>query len=206
MKDSKITNVIISLLISSVLILMVGCQSEPIISEEEIAGIKADLGYVIAPTWLQEGSELFETFEYQDMYQERKAQLTYSNSDIVILMTYPADTPRALGGSNWLFDILNLEWQEPEDAVSMVEVNGKEAYFIRGSWSAEVLTALSRLEEDKLRNMTPDWDYNSRKTVYFDFKLSNEQVANVSISAMHNAEKISQEEIIKIAESCVQVE
>ena len=140
------------------------------------------------------------------MSQETKAQLTCSNSEIVRLMTYPADTPITLGGTNWLFGTLNLDWQAPEDAIEMVHVKNRDAYFIRGSWSAEVLKVLTELDEEKLHSMTPDWDYEYRKSMYFEFELSDGVIVNVSLAAMYNAELISREEMIRIAESCVQVE
>ena len=122
------------------------------------------------------------------------------------MITYPADTPITLGGTNWLFETLNLDWQVPEDAIEMVHVKNRDAYFIRGSWSAEVLKVLTELDEEKLHSMTPDWDYEYRKSMYFEFELSDGVIVNVSLAAMYNAELISREEMIRIAESCVQVE
>jgi hypothetical protein len=208
MKGSKVTKVIISLLISSVLILMTGCQSEPIISKEEITSIKADLGYVIAPTWLPEGFESMDLYEHMDenMTIRSFGELSYSDSQVVVFLRYPADTPMSLGGSNPLFEALNLDWQAPEDAVEMVRVKSRDAYFIQGIWSTEVLKALNRLDEEKLHSMAPEWDYDFAKTVYFEFELSSKEVVNVSLAVMYRAELISREELIRIAESCVQVE
>ena len=214
MRGLKVVRIFVLLMVFSILILMTGCQAEPIISEEEIASIKADLGYVIAPTWLPDGFESMDDYESLNRNLNGYIQvgyfgtLTYDyySSTVIIFLQYPADTPVTLGGTNPLFEVLNLDWQAPEDAIETVEVDGKEAYFIRGSWSAEVLKAFNRIEEDKLRNMTPEWDYDFRKTVYFEFELSNGEIVDVLLAAMHDAEQISQEEMIKIVESCVQVE
>jgi hypothetical protein len=214
MKVLKSKKAIILLPIFSILILIAGCRAEPIIPKEDIISIQADLGYVIAPTWLLEGFEPMDEYESLNRNVDRYIQIgylgthtyDYYSSQVIIFLQYPADTPMALGGTNFLFEALNLDWQAPEDAIETVKVDRREAYFIRGTWSAEVLKAFNQLDEEKLHNMTPEWDYDYQKSVYFEFELSNEEVVNVSLTAMHEAEEISREELIKIAESCVEVE
>ena len=208
MSGKNIFKVLALVLISSLLVLPSGCRADPIISEDEISAIQADLGYVIAPTWLPEGFELMDVYEHTDgdIAVRSAGELTYTGSQVVVFLRYPADAPTALSGTNWLFETLNLGWRAPEDAIEMIEVNERDGYFIRGSWSAEVLKAITELDEEKLHSITPDWDYDFAKSVYFEFELSSKEVIKVSLSAIYHAELINREELIRIAESCVQVE
>ncbi len=168
----------------------------------ELDGVIEALGYGLAPTQLPEGFE----FVRYDVIGEGKplASVVYNRfkdyASHSILIMYPQSFSLSVS-DNFVFEYLGLDWQRPDDAVSEVKVNGATAYLIRGSWSAETLTKLARLDPD-LAEYTPGWDYDMYLSLYFDFELSPDEVVGVMIQAMlYPADWITEKEMVKIAES-----
>ena len=189
-----------------IIILVVGCQPVPALSEQETINIEHTLGYVIAPTWLPEGFEFSHTVMDSNDVTDYSAMINYRNLDKNLHMMYPSELPSSLGMSEWLSENLGLDWQAPEDAVFKVEIKGEEAYLQIGIWSEEVLNAIAKPDMDKLKTMTPEWDYDIFKRLFFKFKLSDGQAVDVVLLAVFDPDWITADEMLKIADSCVQVE
>ena len=92
-------------------------------------------------------------------------------------------------------------WQRPDDAVSIVTVNGEATYLIRGTWSEDTTS------NPPLDPSDAEWDYDSYLTLYFDFDLSQDERIGVMIRALvFSSEWITTSEMVKIAESLRQVD
>jgi len=170
------------------------------------------LGYGLAPTSLPEGFEFhqYEVLEYGKpdevmLLDKPPAQIVYHKLNHHIFIWYPLSFSPS-GGDNFLFERLGLDGKRPDDAVSEVKVNGETAYLVRGSWSAETLAKLQRLDPD-LVEFTPEWDYDMYLTLYFDFELSQDERIGVMVQAMfYPAEWITATELVKIAESLQRID
>jgi len=107
------------------------------------------------------------------------------------------------GSEDFLLESLGIEWQRPDDAVSEVNINGKAAYLVRGSWSAEGLQYLGSPDPEFLVTYTPVWDYDMYPSLFFDFELSQDETVGVMLWAMMISpeEWITSGEMVKSAES-----
>jgi len=120
----------------------------------ELDGVTEVLGYSLAPTSMPEGFEFhqYEVLEYGKpdevmLLDKPPAQVVYRKLNHHIFIIYPQSFPSSVS-DDFLLESLGIEWRRPDDAVSEVKVNGKMAYLVRGSWSAESL--------QKLENPTPN--------------------------------------------------
>ncbi len=179
-------------------------------------GITEVLGYSLAPAQLPEGYE-FEKYNLQgvdelavSLMEELSAILVYekheNNATNKFTIHYPADFPSS-ENDDLVLEKLGLEWQRPDDAVLEVEVNGKTAHLFQGFWSLESSSHLIKPDMDFLATYTPEWDYDLYFSLFFEFELSSGETVGVMISdSIHINEKVTQEELIKIAESMQQVD
>jgi hypothetical protein len=162
------------------------------------------LGYGLAPTRLPEGFEfhLYEVIEFD----KPTANVVYRELNHHVFIMYPRRLPPS-GKENPLFELLGLDWQRPDDAVSEVKVNGETAYLVRGSWSAETLGKLINPDPELLAEYTPEWDYDMYLTLYFDFELSPDERIGVMIQAVFlSSEWITAKEMVRIAESLQRID
>jgi hypothetical protein len=133
---------------------------------------------------------------------KRFKNYTYHN----IIILYPQSFP-SLVGDDFLLESLGIEWRRPDDAVSEVKVNGKAAYIVRGSWSAESLQYLTNLDIEFLATYTPSWDYDMYLSLFFDFELSQDETVGVMMRAMlYPNEWITSNEMVKSAESLQRID
>ena len=171
------------------------------------------LGYSLAPAYMPEGFEFDQydvsgsgtrTIKPDDMVVMPRGEPyailfydryeNYANHNILI--QYPWSFSSS-AGDDILLERLGIEWRRPDDAVSEVKVNGKAAYLVRGSWSAESLQTLEN----------PEWDYDIYLSLYFDYKLSQDETVGVMMRAMfYPAEWITSNEMFKSAESLQRVD
>ena len=175
------------------LILLTNCTTYTKAPTPNLDGVLEALGYSLAPDYLPEGFE-FVKFELTE-YDKPTALLAYSSH---------------LAGSHHLFisypvpfnpEVSPFGWQRPEDAVSIVTVNGETAYLIRGTWSEDTTS------NPPLDPGDAEWDYNVYLTLYFDFDLSQEERIGVMIRAVViSSEWITTSEMVKIAELFRQVD
>ena len=179
-------------------------------------GVTEVLGYSIAPTCTPEGFE-FEQYEilgftesvissklipYASLYYERYENYAYHN----IIIQYPQSFPSSIS-DDFLLEVLGIEWQRPDDAVSEVKVNGKTAYLVHGSWSAESLQILTSLDTEALSTYTPVWDYDMYLSLFFNFELSQDDMVGVMMRAMlYPKDWVTSCEMVAIAESFQRVD
>ena len=106
-----------------------------------------------------------------------------------------------------MLERLGIEWRRPDDAVFEVKVNGKAAYIVRGSWSAESLQKLNNPDPETLATYTPSWNYDMYLSLFFDFELSQDETVGVMMRAMlYPTEWITSSEMVKSAESLQRVD
>ncbi len=182
-----------------------GCQRPAAAPIPNLDEVQKSIGYFLAPTYLPEGFE-FHLSEVIGPY-EPIANVVYRSLNHHIFVMYPQELPPPWGTVSLLWERLGLDWQRPEDAASIVKVNGKPAYLIRGMWSADTLKQLEKPDLEKLRNFTPEWDYDFSLSLYFGYELSDGNTVIVLLRAMfYPAEWITIEEMVKIAESLRQLD
>jgi hypothetical protein len=202
-----------------VVIIVLGgsCSTKMVeVQPPELDGITEDLGYSLAPTQLPEGYE-FDGYGVSGIsesvvlsYPKPSAMLFYKKYEDYathqFIIQYPPHHPPSISDS-FLLETLGIEWQRPDDAVSEVEVNGKTAYLVQGSWSAESLQHLINPDTEFLATYTPEWDYDFYFSLFFDFELSSGETVGVIIRDMLDAsEGVTPDEMIKIAESLQRVD
>ncbi len=174
-------------------------------------GITEVLGYSLAPTQLPEGYELEQygvdgiSESVVPSYPMPSAMLHYKKYEDYathrFIIQYPPNLPPSIS-DDFLLETLGIEWQRPDDAVSEVKVNGKTAYLVQGSWSAESLQHVINPDTEFLATYTPEWDYDWYFSMFFDFELSQNESIGVIIRALLNsADWITAKEMVKIAES-----
>ncbi len=192
----------------AVLLLASGCPGtspESTIPPEVTNELKENLGYALAPYYLPEGFE-FHTHEVSGPL-ELTATVVYRKLDHHIFVMYPTPLPPPWGKQSPLWERLGLDWQRPADAVSIVEVNGEEAYSIRGWWSADTLRLLEKLDLEQLQSHTPEWDYDFSLSLHLEYELPEGNRVPVMLRApIFPAEWITDKEMVKIAESLGQVD
>jgi hypothetical protein len=174
----------------------------------ELDGVTEVLGYSLAPTSMPEGFE----FDQYDVLNDEPGSLMKPFASILykrfqeyayhnIILCYPQSFTSSVS-DDFLLESLGIAWRRPDDAVSEVKVNGKMAYLVCGSWSAESLNMLISLDAEALATYTPSWDYNMYLSLFFDFELSTNETIGVMIRAMLYPEDwITAKEMVAIAES-----
>ena len=81
-------------------------------------------------------------------------------------------------------------------------MNGETAYLVRGGWSANAIEKLSILNLVELATYTPDWDYDTYLSLFFNYKLPSGETVEVMIRAgLFSYEWITTAELVDIAES-----
>ncbi len=220
-KSSK-TKILALTLLCVIVTLGSSCSTKMVeVATPNLDGITEDLGYSLAPTQLPEGYEL-EQYGVDGIrepvvpsYPMPAAMLHYGKykdgkyKDYAthrFIIQYPPNLPPSIS-DDFLLETLGIEWQRPDDAVSEVEVNGKTAYLVQGSWSAESLQHLINPDTEFLATYTPEWNYDWYFSLFFDFELSSGETVGVIIrDLLNSAERITPDEMIKIAESMQQVD
>ncbi len=192
----------------------------------DLDGVTEVLGYSLAPASMPEGFE----FDQYDVLNLRTGTIQPGDQVVMplggpfasvlykryknyayhhVFIQYPWGFPPS-GKENPLFELLGLNWQRPDDAVSEVKVNGKAAYIVRGSWSADSLMKLNNPDPEILATYVPSWDYEGLYlylSLYFDFELSPDEVVGVMMRAMlYPTEWITSKEMVAIAESLQRVD
>jgi hypothetical protein len=163
------------------------------------------LGYSLAPACMPEEFE-FHLYEVVLERDEPTAWVVYRELNHHIFIMYPQSFPSSVS-DDFLLESLGIEWCRPDDAVSEVKVNGKAAYIVRGSWSAESLQKLGNPDPEALATYTPGWDYDMYLSLFFDFELSQDEMVGVMMRAMlYPNEWITSNEMVKIAESLQRVD
>jgi hypothetical protein len=191
--SNKLTACLATLIVVPV-ILLAGCNSGTSQFPDELSEVRDALGYGVAPTYLPDGFE----FHSWKVDEPLSAALIYQSSTHLLLVSYPVTL--SAGKESPLWENLGLDWQRPKDAVSQVEVDGQEAYLVRGGWSADTLNKLAKLDPG-LRDHVPGWDYDSSLSLYFDYELPQGDSVGVRLATRRPAELIVTAEMIKIAES-----
>lgn len=212
----------LTLLVVTMLLVAACGTSLVAVPPPELDGVTEALGYSLAPTRLPEGFK----FYWYDVLGDEIATIKPDGQVVMplegpsasvlynrfkdyasqsILIMYPQSFSPSVS-DNFIFESLGLDWQRPDDAISEVKVNGETAHLVRGSWSAETLTKLARLDPD-LAEYTPGWDYDMYLTLYFDFELSPDEVVGVMVQALlYPADWITAKELVKIAESIKRID
>ena len=170
----------------------------------DLDGVQEALGYSLAPDYMPEG---FEFHLYQVMEVGGPvADVVYRKSNHHIFVRYPQRHPWG-AVSSLLQERLGLDWQRPEDATSIVKVNGKPATVIRGMWSADTLQQLAKPDPELLRDFIPEWDYDFAMSLYLEYELFDDNSIVVKLETIFDpAEWITTEEMVKIAESLRQLD
>jgi hypothetical protein len=184
----------------------------------ELDSVTEALGYSLAPTHMPEGFE-FDQYEVFNLEPgtiqpddqvvmplgEPYAMVVYRELNHHVFIQYPQSFSPSVS-NDFLLERLGIEWRRPDDSVSEVKINGKTAYLVRGSWSAETLAKLQRLDPD-LPEYTPKWDYEMYLSLFFDFELSTNETIGVMIWAMLYPEDwITAKEMVAIADSLQRVD
>jgi len=135
------------------------------------------------------------------------ANVVYRKLNHHIFVMYPQKLPPPWGAESLLWERLGLDWQRPEDAASIVKVNGKPAYLIRGMWSADTLQQLQKPDPELLRDYIPEWDYDFALSLYLEYELFDDNSIVVKLETIFDpVEWITAEEMVKIAESLRQLD
>ncbi len=216
-RDGDIIRALTLTLLVVTMLLCGACSTKMVeVATPNLDGITEDLGYSLAPTQLPEGYEL-EQYGVDGIsesvvlsYPMPSAMLHYKKYEDYathqFIIQYPPNLPPSIS-DDFLLETLGIEWQRPDDAVSEVEVNGKTAYLVQGSWSAESLQHLINPDTEFLATYTPEWNYDWYFSLFFDFELSSGETVGVIIrDLLNSAERITPDEMIKIAESMQQVD
>jgi hypothetical protein len=206
-----------------VTMLLCGACGTPLIEVPmpELDGVTEALGYSLAPTHMPEGFEFYQydvfnlgpgTIQPDDQVVmplgEPYAMVVYLELNHHVFIQYPQSFSPSVS-NDFLLESLGIEWRRPDDAVSEVKVNGKAAYLVRGSWSAESLQKLGNPDPEVLATYTPSWDYDMYLSLFFDFELSQDETVGVMIWAimlLSTEDWITAKEMVAIAESLRRVD
>ena len=174
------------------LLLLTGCTTYTKAPTPNLDGVLGALGYSLAPDYLPEGFE-FVKFDLEEGVKPLTtlAYSVYWPQVHHLFVSYPV--PFNPEGNPF-------GWQRPDDAVSIVTMNGEATYLIRGTWSEDTTS------NPPLDPSDAEWDYDSYLTLYFDFDLSQDERIGVMIRALYLTEWITTSELVKIAESLRQVD
>ena len=208
--------IVLNLLILTFLAVIPACSpAEPILPGEIADTVRANMGYVLAPTWLPEGFEYSgPDIEHMNIESSGANIKTFPGSQTMILgyhrvvsmqqmdnflISYPSsDTYPA--SSQKIQEILDLS--PPDNAITEVTVNGRTALLYHGRWSDETLKRIQRLE----RPLDPEWDYEGSISVRFPIDVPGEGEIWVSISTVFTVVELTEDDLIRIAKSVVVVE
>ncbi len=216
---------IVLALLATLLLLSTACGPALVaVTIPNLDDVTEALGYSLAPASMPEGFEFDQydvsgsgtnTIKPDDLVVmplgEPYAILFYSRYENYaphnVFIHYPQSFSPS-GKDNFLFEHLGLDWQRPDDAVSEVKVNGKAAYIVRGSWSAESLQYLLNPDPEALAAYVPSWDYDMYLSLFFDFELSTNETIGVMIRAimLYPEDWITAKEMVAIAESFQRVD
>ena len=202
---------VVSAILAALLVLAACAPSEPMISEDASRQIGNALGYALAPAYLpagfepgrtsggtmymltktpMEGSTWHATLLYEEYSPDRQSKTT-------LFLTYPENYAK----SSRMMDELGMD--HPEDAVSEITINGETAYLFHGRWTRETMDRLARLDTSQ----DPEWDYdNGGHSIRFQHVIPNGDRIWVSLATVFPTDQITEEDIVKIAESIVTVE
>ena len=197
-------------LLAALLLLSIACGPALVaVTIPNLDDVTEALGYSLAPASMPEGFE-FDQYDVSEIGTDTIASIVYErlhdSTYQYIFIMYPLSFTSS-SSDNPLVEILGLEWHRPDDAVSEVKVNGKAAYLVRGSWSAESLQKLGNPDPEALAAHTPSWDYDMYLSLFFDFELSQDEIVGVMMRAMlYPTEWITSNEMVKSAESLQRVD
>jgi hypothetical protein len=196
----RLRRLIIIFIFLCILLVEAGCSPQPILPDDVALELHKSLGYALAPTYLPRG------FEYDMGMDEARyvlgnppfAHLVYSSyqhgmKNRSLGMSYPVNFSLE---ENSVAERLGLEI--PEETLTEVRVQGKTAYLVRGTWSAETMHRFFQLIEP----IDAEWDYRSRLSVYFSIDLPTGESTPVMLYAeLFPSGWITEEELLRIAES-----
>jgi hypothetical protein len=192
--------------------LLFGCEQRILLPEYAIENIQSELEYVLAPTYLPPG------FKFNPGNVGTESYLIDLENQQIVSLVYSSDT---IGHENRLLRLLypvtfypegsslmrEFGLTRPEEAMSVISVNGRDAYLVFGNWDTDTL--------DEIASATiptnPQWDYDAAITINFDFDVP--AVGSVRVMLRTSSypgedyeDWISQKAIIRIAESVVMVD
>ena len=198
---------ILLLLLATLLALSACTPSEPLIFADAAEGIRGALGYALAPTYLPKGLEPAElsgggTYGVNVREQTKTAYLLYTLSDqrsaTTLILTYPEESYEKYSYTMERFGMVH-----PEDAVTEISINGETAHLFHGRWTRDTLDRLSRLDTSQ----DPEWGYdNGHVTIRFEFLIPDGGRIWVSLATVFPTDQVTEQDIVKIAESVVVVE
>jgi hypothetical protein len=205
MKQNKL--IVVALCLVMVAGTLCGCGGEILLTDSAVENIRAELGYVLAPAYMPPGFEfdpgMNNTKAYlSDSPTRTLASLTYSTDEKedalhIITLSYPESFYPE--GDPRMTEIFGLT--KPEEALSMVSVNGRDAYLVLGNWDTGTLEEVA----SAVIPTDPRWDYDAAISVYFDIDVPAGESVTVALraSSYPGENWISREEVIRIAESVV---
>ncbi len=197
-------------LLAALLLLSIACGPALVaVTIPNLDDVTEALGYSLAPASMPEDFK-FDQYDVSEIGIDTIASIIYErlhdSTYQYIFIMYPLSFTSS-SSDNPLVEILGLEWHRPDDAVSEVKVNGKAAYLVRGSWSAESLQKLGNPDPEALATYTPSWDYDMYLSLFFDFELSQDEMVGVMMRAiLYPTEWITSNEMVKSAESLQRVD
>ena len=211
-------------LLAALLLLSIACGPALVaVTIPNLDDVTEALGYSLAPASMPEGFE-FDQYDVLNLgtgtiqpdgqvvmpLGEPCAILFYgiyeNYASHQIIIQYPRSFSSSVS-DDFLLERLGIEWRRPDDAVSEVKVNGKAAYLVHGSWSAESLQKLNNPDPEVLATYTPSWDYDMFISLFFDFELSQDETVGVMMLALfYSTEWITSNEMVKSAESLQRVD
>jgi hypothetical protein len=202
---SRLVTAFVCLSLVSVICLTACAPGEPVLPSEAIEKIKARLGYALAPTYLPEGFEydpgigdpgtvsiVVSTSIARQMY---KKEVT-GEETIYLAMNYPSTSPTTTSFEE------RIGAEVPEDAISEIDINGMTAYLYNGSWSADTLRRIARVELP----INPEWDYDGGTSIRFAIDVPDNERVWVDVRTVLPTDEVTDKDLIRIARSVIVVE
>ncbi|MFC1947971.1 DUF4367 domain-containing protein [Chloroflexota bacterium] len=186
----------------------ISCKlNEPLISSESLEEIEKKLGYVLAPTYMPEGYEygsLKEVLTQAEGITRQPVYLFYhkefsSGETLALMMEYPIEDNESSSSFLEQFGLI-----KPDDASTEIDINGMTATLNHGGWTEETKERVSKLEFP----IEPEWDYDYGTSIRFYVEVPENEKVHIQLttSLPISDSELSEEEMIKIAESVVVVE
>ncbi len=177
----------------------------PFLSSEAVQKTRLALGYALAPTYLPDG------FDYAGDIGNTGSPPLNAISRLRVQQVYLKEVPG--GRTAYLLLIYPLPapvvdsydeqsgLETPQNAISLVQINGQTAYVIDGSWSAETLKSITQGEEI----IDPEWDYDGNISIRFAVEVHGRDRVWLTASTVFPTDEVTSEDLIKIARSVVVV-
>ena len=200
--------IILACICTIVVTFVISCRlNEPLISSESADEIKEKLGYVLAPTYMPEGYEFGSSKEVLTQSEGNTQHPVYlfyykeisSGKTLALMMEYPIEDNESSSTFIAQFGLI-----KPDDATTEIDIQGMTATINHGGWTEETKERVSKLDFP----IEPEWDYSYGVSIRFYVEFPDNEKVQIQLTTSLPISDInlSEEEMIKIAESAVLVE